>query len=82
MGVTAFSIVFAEIVTWIIAITVVNEIPFSVGIIFYLLTTPEIIKAMAPNILLGWFMGFLGIFQLFKSIGQEVDSVLMRVEKA
>ncbi|NLO82381.1 MAG: hypothetical protein GX094_04895 [Clostridiales bacterium] len=81
LGVTAFSIVFSEVVTYVIAIMVYHEIPFSMDIVYFVLTTPDVIREMAPNILMGCFMGLLGVFQLFKDIKQEVDSAVVRVEQ-
>ncbi len=81
LGVTAFCIEFSEIVTHTIAVMVVYEIPFSMDIIFFVLTTPEIIINMGRNVFLGWIMGFLGILPLFRDIKQEIDSVVVKVEQ-
>jgi Zn finger protein HypA/HybF involved in hydrogenase expression len=81
MGCTVFGILFAEVVDYTIAVINYYEIPFSMNIIYIIISTPEILRDIAPNFAIGLIMGILGVSSLFKEIRQEFNAAVLRVEK-
>jgi hypothetical protein len=51
------------------------------NIIYIIISTPEILRDIAPNFAIGLIMGILGVSSLFKEIRQEFNAAVLRVEK-